>query len=539
MGLDVQKVFLKNGDIKTFLRASKMEWISRVIHLEGKPFDFTGRGYLKPIYNNNFSKLLLVFGRQCEKSTALANNIIISSAVTPNHKTLYVSPSYLQTRQFSSGKLKPWIANSPIISKYLISSADSHQVMEKTMRNGSEIYLRAAFLTADRARGISADLLCLDEIQDLLTSNIPVIEECLSHAKDPREIMSGTPKTLENPIEQFWQQSSMCEWLVPCDRHSPVRWNYLDEKCIGKTGPICNKCGNPINPANGKWVAFNNAKDIMGFRVGQISVPWIYQNEKKWKDLLYKRETYSKGNFYNEVLGISYDSASKPITRTELAACCSSQHPFRHRPDAFTSRVEVFAGIDYGEGSDGTERGAKGKVKNASYTILALGMYLDQKRFHIFYYRRFTGKDALPGNCINEIIQTLKAFKVKVIGADWGHGWGVNERLEDVFGPQRVIKFQHVGNQKQRKKYDDIGHKFQLSRNEVMTDFFLDVKDHKIVWPEWESVKDYLCDFEHVFAEYKESSRQMVYDHKVSEPDDAVHASIYCIEAAKNYYGKV
>jgi hypothetical protein len=66
----------------------------------------------------------------------------------------------------------------------------------------------------------------------------------------------------------------------------------------------------------------------------------------------------------------------------------------------------------------------------------------------------------------------------------------------------------------------------------------MSIKDGKIVWPEWNLVKDYLADFENVFVEYKESTRQMVYDHKVSEPDDALHATIYCKEAADNYYGK-
>jgi hypothetical protein len=535
----IQTLWGKNGESKQLIRASKSAWIHQMIHLDGKKFDFTGRNYLIQIYNMTHPHKLLMTGRQVEKSTMLANEFIINSVVIPYFKSLYVSPSHDQTRQFSNGKLKPWIEASPIISKYFQNSVVSKQVFEKGFANGSMGFLRSAFLNADRCRGISADQVFVDELQNVIISNLPVILEALSHSSYGWKIFAGTPLTLENTIQQYWELGSQCEWLVPCEHHTPRFWNFLDEKCIGKTGPICGKCGKPINPANGRWIAFSSNRDIMGFRIAQIMVPWIYQHAHKWKEFLWKFENYSQGQFKNECLGISYDSASKPITRSELIACCSSKHEYYYNPTPWTHKVEIFAGIDWGEGSDGTERGVKGKIKNASYTVLTLGMYIDQKHFYIFHYRRFTGKEALPGNCVNEIIKILKAFRVRCIGVDWGHGWGVNERLEEAFGIERVIKFQHVGNQRQRKKYDEIGHKFQLARNEVMTDFFMDIKDHKIIWPDWELVKDYLCDFEHIYAEFNEATRQMRYDHKASEPDDACHATIYLKECADNYYGKI
>jgi intein/homing endonuclease len=469
-------------------------------------------------------------------STMLANEFIINSVIIPYFKSLYVSPSHDQTRQFSNGKLKPWIEDSPLINKYFQDSSVSKQVFEKSFTNGSIGFLRSAFLNADRTRGISADMLFLDEIQDILVSNVPVIEECLSHSKHGNKIFSGTPKTLENTIQQYWDLSSQGEWLVPCNHHSPPHYNFLDERCIGKNGPICNKCGNTIDPSMGRWVAFNDKRDIMGFRISQMMVPWIYQIPKKWKDFLFKYETYSKGQFNNEVLGISFDSASKPITRENLVACCSPKHPFRYQPDQWTRRVEVFAGVDWGEGTDGTERGNKGKMKNASYTILTLGTYIDPEHFHIFYYKKFTGKEAHPNFCVSEIIQIMAQFRVLCAGVDWGHGWGVNSQLETAFGEKRVIKFQYVGNQRDRKKWDDIGMKYQLGRTEVMTDFFEDIKKAKIVWPDWELVKDFLADFEHVYAEYNDK-QALKYDHKSSEPDDVVHSSILCKEAADNYYG--
>lgn len=524
-----------NGIARKLFKATKADWVSNLIYLDGKKFSFKGREYLLPIYNGNYKRRLLLYSRQSEKSTALANELICNSIVKPYNKAVYVAPSHSQTRQFSSGKLSPWTKDSPTIRKYFMSTKIVDQVFEKGFTNGSMMWLRSAFLNADRVRGLSADELMIDELQSMLSSNIPVILEVLSHSPDPHTVFAGTPLTFDNVIQQYWEESSQCEWLVPCDRHLPLHWNYLDEKCIGKVGPICNKCGHAINPSLGKWVAFSSKRDTMGFHISQIQVPWM-QSPEKWKELLWKMETYSTGQFYNEALGISYDNASKPVTRAELIACCSSKHPFKTRPDKYTDSSVIFAGIDWGEGSDGSERGIKGKLKNASYTVLSLGYFIDPTRFHVFYMKRYTGQEALPSNCLKDIIQICMMFKVTCFGVDWGHGWGVNDQLEKVFKKERVIKFQYVGMQKERKKFDPIGLKLQLNRTDVMTDFFQDIKKQKFLFPPWESVQTFLKDIENIHAEFA-TTGMLKYDHRVSEPDDSAHSLILCREAADHYYG--
>lgn len=536
----VHQTFLTKNGKQEIIRATKSNWIHNLIRLDGEKFSFKGRNYLRQIYDSPHPHKLLKTGRQVEKSTMLANEFIVNSCIIPYFKTLYVAPSHDQTRQFSNGKLKPWIDDSPVIQKYFQSSQTSKMVFERSFTNGSIGFLRSAFLTADRTRGVSADCLNLDEIQDILVANIPVMLETLSHSKYALKLFSGTPKTLDNPIELYWQESSQCEWLVPCDRHSPRHWNFLDERCVGKEHLICNKCGKPIDAEQGQWIAFSPGRDIMGYRIAQLMTPWFNGNPTKWKEIIWKMEHYAKGLFYNEVLGLSYDSASKPVTRTELISCCSSHHPFRLKPDNYTSSLQIFAGVDWGEGSDGSERGMKGRLKNASYTVLTLGAYITPKIFHVFYMKRYTGEEALPSNCVRDIIQTCKIFGVACMGVDWGHGWGVNEQLELAFdkpGQKRVIKFQYIGMQKERKKYDPIGVKYQVNRTEIMTDFFDDLKKQRYLFPNWEIMKSFLMDVEHIYAEYA-SSGVLKYDHRPSEPDDSAHSIILCREAADNYYGK-
>ena len=96
-------------------------------------------------------------------STTVCNMQIIESIVHPHWRSLYVSPSALQTRQYSNEKLRPTIYDSPFIRQIFVGKGITDQVFEKTLLNGSYLFLRYAFLTAARARGIPASRVFFDE----------------------------------------------------------------------------------------------------------------------------------------------------------------------------------------------------------------------------------------------------------------------------------------------------------------------------------------------------------------------------------------
>jgi intein/homing endonuclease len=483
-------------------------------------------------------------------TTSLANHLIIKSVVQPYNKSLYVSPSHTQTRQFSSEKLKPAIERSPFIMRYLQDSQVSSQVFEKGFTNGSFIFLRSAFRSADRARGISARDLCIDEIQDFLGSEIPVIRECTSHFHDSTEIMAGTPKSFDNPIEIYWQETTQNEWLVPC---SCRKWNFLDEQCIAPTveytsgrlppGPICKKCNKPLNVRAGRWTSTSAGKDIQGYRIPQLMVPWIVGTDKQWHKLLWKRDNYPFGQLSNEVLGLSYDSASKPITRDELIACCQPYDLWDadHLTEAIVQEARrsiLVAGVDWGEGNDGSEKSPSGKIRNASYTVLTIGTYINQKQWAVKLMKRYTGREVEPDHVVADICRIMGVLNVPLVGVDWGHGWGVNNTLVRRLGPQRVIQFQYLPKLKQRLKWDPLGFRYHLQRNFMMSEFFYDMKNGLVVFPRWQHIETFAKDILAIYAEYVEYRREIKYDHRPSDPDDAFHSMHYAKLAADIHMGK-
>jgi len=545
----VTQAFNANGTIRKIIKARKSAFVHNVIHLDGKKFDFTGREYLYPIYDRNDSRILLKTSRQVEKTTSLANHLVIKSVVQPYNKSLYVSPSHTQTRQFSSEKLKPAIERSPFIMRYLQDSQVSNQVFEKGFTNGSFIFLRSAFRSADRARGISARDLCLDELQDFYTSEIPVIRECTSHFLDATEVMAGTPKSFDNPIEIYWGETTQNEWLVPC---SCGKWNFLDEQCIAPTalylndtlppGPVCKKCMKPIDVRKGKWMSTSAGKQIQGYRIPQLMVPWIVGTKSQWLKLLWKRDNYPFGQFSNEVLGLSYDSASKPITRDELINCCQGYDlwdPSNLGPVLQQARSMILtAGIDWGEGNDGSEKSPSGKVRNASYTVLTIGCYLNQRQWAVKLVKKYVGREVEPEYVVGDICRIVGALGVKLVGVDWGHGWGVNNTLVRKLGPEHVVQYQYLPKLKQRMKWDPLGVRYHLQRNFMMSEFFYDMKHGHVAFPKWAQIEPYAKDILAIYAEYSEYRREVKYDHRPTDPDDFFHSAHYAKLTADILLGK-
>jgi hypothetical protein len=499
------------------------------------------RDYAYPILDTAAKRVLLKCGRQVEKSTMCSVLAVIEPIVHDFFRTLYVSPSSQQTRTFSNEKLKPLIQYSKMVQRYWRNSSCKDQVFEQSFINGAFVFLRYCFLSADRARGIPADRLIIDEIQDVLSSNIRIIEECLSHSKHAYSLYCGTPKSLENTIEVYWGYSTQSEWMVPCNRCSAGAkryWNMLDIDCIGDEGPICKKCGRAINPSEGVWVDGQPGAPYRGFHISQLMAPWKFADPEKWKaEVVWKLENYEEAEFHNEVLGNSFDNASKPLTRQELVRCCWPQiqppnidlsnmiRDPKMQPSVL--RSNLYMGVDWGEGREG--KTPSGRAKKPSYTVVSIG-YFWRDSLVIIYQRRYKGAEADPAYVFDDVVKTAKRFGVICIGLDRGHGWRINGEVFRAFDNTnvQVMQFQYVGDSKETAKWDPLSYTFVLHRTFQMSELINDIKHQRVVFPAWEHTKDIMIDAEHLYADYRRSSQgkdELYYDH--TGPDDAFHSVNY------------
>lgn len=495
------------------------------------PFTFDGREYLKPIYDTDSRRILLKCGRQTEKSTTLGNRTLAYSAINMAFRTLFVSATAQQAQVFSVDRIKDPLELSPELQQ-LTDSKLNQNVFFKQFRNRSQIRIRYAFLSADRTRGIPADLINIDEIQDIITENIPVIEQCASHSFWKIFCYSGTPKSLDNTIEVYWSDfSTQNEWVVPCERHgTPKRpdtwhWNVLGARNIGKNGLVCAKCGKPIDARHpmAQWVSMQpvnkdnvNRVTFEGYRIPQIMVPWV-----DWTEVLTAREHYPTVQFNNEILGLSYDSGTRPLTRSQIKSVCMSNIHFTDvEENARKCHGHVFAGIDWGTG------------ESASFTVLALGGYMDHG-FQIFFLHRFTGDDLEPRLQLDKIVKLLVKCNFTLIGADYGGGFDRNDFLMRNFGPQRLFKFMYSAQPKEKVRWQPKLGRFVLHRTEIMSDIFNAIKSKKIWLPNWEEMlTPHGEDMLNIFSEFNRQLRMIQYKNSPGKADDTFHAILYCLLAS-------
>lgn len=490
------------------------------------PFSFDDRRHMIRIYDTPAKNVLLCCGRQVEKSTLLGNTILSYMTLAVGLRALYVSPSSTQTKTFSNDRIKEAIETSPILTRFTTAML-AKNIFEKQFVNRSLLTLRYAYLNADRTRGIPAWQLYLDEIQDILRDNIPVIEHCLSHAPEmwKRKVYSGTPKSLDNIIEEYrGDMSTQTEWMVPCDctggeggRH----WNILDEGSIGKKGPICTKCGKLIHPQGpeSQWVhqikpdpTDVNKVPWESYRIPQLMVPWKIRN---WHEVLYDYENHPRAQFMNEVMGRSYESGLRPITQAQLRdACGTHRMADLEKVRALSLAQPFFAGVDWGTGDRG-------------YTILTISTYVEN-RFRVLFMKRFVGEEADPGVQIHMIIEMCRHFNVALIGCDYGFGFGMNHHLVREFGAEKVHTYQYIANFGKKVEFDPKMGRWKVNRTDVMSGIFEAIKKKKCEFPHWDDFQNpFAKDFINIYSEYNDRLRMIQYDHKSGNPDDSFHSFLY------------
>lgn len=306
-----------------------------IFRLDGKPYSLKHHYQFEPYFKSEQPAVCLTkTGRQTGKTRQLAARTVAMAALTPYYRILVLTPLYEQVRRLSTEYIRPFIDTSPFKSNW-IGSGTARSVLQRSFRNESVIYFSFAGDDVDRVRGISVHENCIDEIQHIDITHLPIIHETVSHSLNAVKRYSGTPLTMENTVEGLWQESSQAEWFIKCQAcnfwNIPAANHHLYKmigpmrKDISETQPglICAKCARPLSPVNGFWKhrypekAWSNA----GYHIPQ-PIMWIhYAHPKKWAELLAKQEgrfNFTPQKFMNEVLGESCGVGAQLISQEDL-----------------------------------------------------------------------------------------------------------------------------------------------------------------------------------------------------------------------------
>lgn len=535
----------------TSLSIRRSEWVTALLHLDGKPFSLEHFPFYRQVYNNVYPAMLMKTARQVAKSTTLANFLIMEACSTPHWKSFFIAPSQEQTTKFSQTRVGKTIFYSPEIRKRWVSKELSSRVYQKMFMNGSELAFSYASDDPDRARGVSADRVAYDEVQDILYDEvIPVINECMANSDFAYETYCGTPKSMENTIEQLWQWSTQTEWVVKCSGCNTYQF-FDDDKCLGKKGPICLKCGKYLDVRQGEWIDMNvykkghSGKEIKGFHVPQVilpknvpaSMPSDERNQdiaqKRWKRILDKHAVYPTSKFKNEVMGVSDAIGTRLISKEELESLCQnyevSEYP---ETNLLLSGIRtVVAGVDWSGGG----------TSGASRTVLWIWGVTGGDQQHNFklrtlYFKVYPETNPISGGVIDHICEKCNQFQVQLVLGDAGEGALANSNLRERLGSHRAMQVQYRGSVSgtgsSRPFYWNKVDRFMAERTTMIDHYFMYVKRRGVIFPNIRSMQIPIKDMLNEYEEVTQQGRK-VWRHAPAQPDDCLHAQIFGWMAAK------
>ena len=509
--------FVEDANGKKSITTSKRAIAENCFFLKGKPFSLDAYPMLHSIYESTAKFTVILSGRQVSKSTTAANFMTAENIGMPHWESIAVLPSIMQMRRFSNLRVGKLIGESPIIKKWFMDASCRRNVTERSFNNGSAMYF-GALSQIESLRGLSANRILEDEVQDMASDDLPIVEESLSGQASDRQFIlrTGTAKTVGNLLETTYRESTMCEWIVICPAN---HHNIPDEDNIEIKGFTCKKCKELCDVRNGYWRAFKRIEDAkwLGFRIPQIILPMHAEDPEKWAEIVYKRHNLAPITFMNEVMGRSGGSGIDFLSEDDLRACCEPQYSPHEICIPADERYHVkFATVDWG------------LTARRSYTIVSIWGITPEGRMKLLHCHRFVQND--PFKQVERIAHLVIAFGVNVIGVDWGAGFMQSLHLEQLLR-RPVHRFMYVGEQAELIKWDKESTLWKVNRTQAMTETFMRMRDKSFWFPEWNFFKNFAKDILSIFMEPVDDkvtkNDKIRYDHPADSPDDFAHTCVY------------
>jgi len=521
------------SNLSSLIKLKPSEIARALLQVRGKPLNMKDYLPMELIYDIAPPQLVLRASRQIGKSLGLGATIIAQSVIRPFFTTMFISPLSGQTSRFSSAYLDPFLA-SPVLKKHFMDTSSKKNVFEKSLNNGSRIYLSYAETEADsgRVRGASCDQLLLDEIQDISQDALPVLYETLSASEFGFKRLAGTSKTLNNTLEVEYKKSSQCEWVCKCEHCGKYTIPIDFETCLkiseNPLGPGCVYCGKVLNMSTGRWAAARpEVKNYIGMHLPQLIFPvrtrtGTVEKPGKWEEMRGKifglngSKGYSMQKVANEVFGLPSGEGGRILSIKECMDCCNTSKTAWDTGFPRDSRniVCTVLGVDWS---------VSGSTK--SYTIISILGYDYNGKCYLLYSQKLDGIDVLLQ--VKRAEQLYHQFECSFIGSDRGVGVLQGQLFKQHLGDQKVAMVNYVAS-KTQLRWDKQGLFYAADRTMNIDTVILKMKLGKgrFETPAWELTNPFWQDALNVYEEESQSGRRL-YRHDQDLCDDWLHSIVF------------
>ncbi len=277
-----------------------LEWTSehRAWLIPGRRFDIGKHAYLLDLYNC-IAQTVVVYKAGQMGASEYGISYALHAADERDATSLYVFPTDKHVSDFSAARIGPAVEASAYLQGIVVSGdagggmRGADRVTLKRVRNRF-LYLRGAKVdpdgTAAQLKSIDADVLILDELDEMDPRAPSIAEKRLGHSAIAERRIISTPRYSGHGIHAEWQKSDQREWHVRCGScgerqpmtiHQvveewdalgrPIRWHGDDQQ---RAWVACRKCGKELNRLGpGEWIPTNPESNIAGFHLTKLFSP--------------------------------------------------------------------------------------------------------------------------------------------------------------------------------------------------------------------------------------------------------------------------
>jgi hypothetical protein len=300
---------------------SAVAWImeNKIKNENGSPIEFYDHSFLVDPFSDNSPRQVIKKCAQIGWSTlAILRSFHLAKYAGAN--IIHTFPSRNMSKDFVIPKVNPLIENNKVIKDMI--SVDSINLKKVGQRF---IYYRGSYEQTE-AISISAHILINDEYDRSNQMVLRTYKSRLDDAKRERPEL-GWEWQFSNPsipgygVDVWWTKSDQKHWFVKCPHCNNEDYMKFPENINFESKMrMCAKCKGNINNEDligGRWVAKYPDRDISGYWISQMFVPWI-STEKIIEDSEGDKEI-----FHNFTLGEPYVSKDTSLSREAIIKAIS------------------------------------------------------------------------------------------------------------------------------------------------------------------------------------------------------------------------
>lgn len=281
---------------------------------------------------------------------------------------LYVFPTDGAVSDFSTARLGPAIEASEYLSKVVVDGSGmgglrgSDRITLKRIRDRF-LYFRGSKVQTDgkapQLKSIDADVLILDEVDELDPRAPAIAKKRLGHAREDlgNILWVSTPTYPGVGIDAEYKDSDQRLWHIKCE-HCNTRQPLKIDMCVTEWDSLgrpydwhgkedyeawlaCINCGKQLDRlSEGEWVATYPERPVAGFHLSKL-----FSAQMNLLDVVYNLDTVDdtkRREAFNQDLGVAYLPRGGHLEVDQIDAC---RDDYGHGPDYYKT---CYMGIDVG-----------------------------------------------------------------------------------------------------------------------------------------------------------------------------------------------